>query len=276
MPCEAAVCVRDSVGQCTLDASHSQMTMDLAGLYVELFIEEVQKYHKIWDITQCDYHNRIKKRAAWYAIFVKFDNGFAGKPDGEKGEIGLKFMKWKGIKDTFTKSETMATKSGQGASSARRYIYARQLSFLLKTVQPGTGTTVQELPGFPAGGVTAVPSGHDSRPLVLCWLAAGTYDQACHLATTILLLPSLFLYIAPPVLQPAVEASQLSLISAYRKVSAAPPLKAPARARLENANYSPRALELSDRSVTQTTQKLFSIFAECSKHFPAVKRRNKL
>lgn len=53
--------------------------------------------------------------------------------------------RWKGIKDTFTKREKKQTKSGQGANSARRYIYARQLSFLLKTVDPGpTQTSVDD------------------------------------------------------------------------------------------------------------------------------------
>ncbi|KAJ8891979.1 hypothetical protein PR048_004544 [Dryococelus australis] len=115
---EEALC---GVGQCTRGASASQTMTDSARLDMQLSIEEVKKYHEIWDITHCDHHDRIKKRAAWYAICEKFANGFAGKPDGEEGEIG------------------------QGVSSTRRYIYARQLSFLLKTVQPGvTDTSVDD------------------------------------------------------------------------------------------------------------------------------------
>ncbi|XP_021929936.1 uncharacterized protein LOC110834764 [Zootermopsis nevadensis] len=86
------------------------------------------------------------ERSAWFQVCEKFCEDFADKPDLEKNEIGSKFMKrWKGIKDTFTKREKKQTKSGQGANSARRYIYARQLSFLLKTVDPGpTQTSVDD------------------------------------------------------------------------------------------------------------------------------------
>ncbi|XP_049782386.1 uncharacterized protein LOC126184068, partial [Schistocerca cancellata] len=100
--------------------------------------------------------------ATWFQVCEEFCEGFAAKLYQEKNDIGnlcfvagSKFMKRrKGIKDSFIKCERKRTKSGQGAISSRRYIYARQLSVPANTVDPGPTQTHVDDNGL-AGSETA-------------------------------------------------------------------------------------------------------------------------
>ncbi|KAG8246301.1 hypothetical protein J6590_087462 [Homalodisca vitripennis] len=54
--------------------------------------------------------------------------------------------RWKNIIDNYKKTERKKDKSGQGALSGRRYLYARQLSFLQQTIEavPTENSIVEE------------------------------------------------------------------------------------------------------------------------------------
>ncbi|KAG8247557.1 hypothetical protein J6590_057848 [Homalodisca vitripennis] len=54
--------------------------------------------------------------------------------------------RWKNIIDNYKKTEIKKDKSGQGALSGRRYLYARQLSFLQQTIEavPTENSIVEE------------------------------------------------------------------------------------------------------------------------------------
>ncbi|CAH1170940.1 unnamed protein product [Phaedon cochleariae] len=100
-------------------------------LDIEFFIEEIKQYPEIWNVSDENYHDRTKKRAAWTNICCLFSDNFEQKDDKERNEICNKFIKkWRNIKDTYTKSLKKKTKSGQAADKTKKYIYARQLSFL--------------------------------------------------------------------------------------------------------------------------------------------------
>ncbi|KAG8263730.1 hypothetical protein J6590_094202 [Homalodisca vitripennis] len=72
----------------------------------ELFIAAVKNQPVIWDTTSEHYHDRIKKRGAWFIVCEEFFEGFDEKSGKEKNEIGKKLMKrWKNIIDNYKKTE---------------------------------------------------------------------------------------------------------------------------------------------------------------------------
>ncbi|KAF0707593.1 MADF domain-containing protein [Aphis craccivora] len=93
---------------------------------MELFISEVKLHPEIWNIADNNYHDRTKKRGAWIEICRVFCEGFDEKDERDKNDICKYFYV---PLDNFKKSLNK-TKSGQAAGSGRKYIYARQLSFL--------------------------------------------------------------------------------------------------------------------------------------------------
>ncbi|XP_060858140.1 uncharacterized protein LOC132935564 [Metopolophium dirhodum] len=100
---------------------------------IELLIGEVKRHKEIWNIADENYHDRTKKRSAWISICQNFFPSFDEKDDKERNDICEKLIKkWRNIKDNYTKSKKKnKTTSGQGSNLGRRYIYDRQLSFLL-------------------------------------------------------------------------------------------------------------------------------------------------
>ncbi|XP_050064634.1 uncharacterized protein LOC126553526 [Aphis gossypii] len=97
---------------------------------MELFIGEVKLDPEIWNIADNNYHDRTKKRGAWIEICRVFCEGFDEKDERDKNNMCTSCIKkWRNVKDNFKKSLNK-TKSGQAAGSGRKYIYARQLSFL--------------------------------------------------------------------------------------------------------------------------------------------------
>lgn len=56
-------------------------------LDIEFFIEEIKKYPEIWNVSDENYHDRRKKRAAWTNICCLFSDNFEQKDDKERNEI---------------------------------------------------------------------------------------------------------------------------------------------------------------------------------------------
>ncbi|XP_029712837.2 uncharacterized protein LOC109405708 [Aedes albopictus] len=100
-------------------------------LDIRLFIGKVKAYPVIWNTLDEGYADRTKKRAAWKNICRTFVENFDEKSEREQDDAYEKLSKkWKNLKDNFAKSQKKQTKSGRAANSSRKYIYAKQLSFL--------------------------------------------------------------------------------------------------------------------------------------------------
>ncbi|XP_078048306.1 uncharacterized protein LOC144475855 isoform X1 [Augochlora pura] len=109
----------------------TESSIEDSALDIELFIEEVKKFPEIWNVAAEEYHDRTKKRSAWLEICRIFYDKFDERHERDKNEICNKLIKkWRNVKDNFLKSVKKRTRSGHTAERGRRYIYARQLTFL--------------------------------------------------------------------------------------------------------------------------------------------------
>ncbi|XP_050663753.1 uncharacterized protein LOC126964596 [Leptidea sinapis] len=102
----------------------------------ERFIIEIQNREALWNQSSDDYSNKNLKRQLWLELTDIF--GGENLEEKEKGELGLSLqMKWKNIRDTFTRElrRLKGAKSGSAAKRKSAYIYFDQLQFLMPTLE---------------------------------------------------------------------------------------------------------------------------------------------
>ncbi|XP_050697534.1 uncharacterized protein LOC126985962 [Eriocheir sinensis] len=93
----------------------------------------------LWNRELEDYKSRSMTAIAWRQVCGELNPDFAALSDREKTEYTRFVMrKWTNIKDSWIKAEKRkveSSKPGSGKRPCRRYIYAKQLSFLRKNLK---------------------------------------------------------------------------------------------------------------------------------------------
>ncbi|XP_076053922.1 uncharacterized protein LOC143032780 [Oratosquilla oratoria] len=114
-------------------------------------ISEVRKRPSIWDPTDDNYRNKIKKIEVWDEISRAFCPDYDQKSPTEKDLIEKELQgRWKSIRDSYSKNKRK-TKPRPGSSKIRQYIYTPHLSFLndvhipRKVAAPSSDSEAMEL-----------------------------------------------------------------------------------------------------------------------------------
>ncbi|CAH1953516.1 unnamed protein product [Acanthoscelides obtectus] len=105
-------------------------------LDTELLIALIEARPVLWDKTSPIYKNRNETKEAWKEVCIEMNSDFHVYSEEEKNKYGKEVVKrWVNIRDAFNKflkKEKSFKKSGSGASTLSKYIYAEQLKFLTK------------------------------------------------------------------------------------------------------------------------------------------------
>ncbi|KAG8263728.1 hypothetical protein J6590_025818 [Homalodisca vitripennis] len=126
----------------------------------ELFIAAVKNQPVIWDTTSEHYHDRIKKRGAWFIVCEEFFEGFDEKSGKEKNEIERK-VPVNGLmmcSDRLNASSPRKVKGITGSAVSGRGAYQNHPPF---SAAPTSCSSTSHLSGT---GYGSNPSGSPSGP----------------------------------------------------------------------------------------------------------------
>lgn len=107
---------------------------------IEVLISEVEKHPVLWDISNLEYKDKLKRNEAWLRVASIVTPNFMQKMETDKKIIVQEVTsKWRSVRDNYIRTlrkRNGNNKSGSAAKKKIRYVYEEQLGFLKKCREP--------------------------------------------------------------------------------------------------------------------------------------------
>ncbi|XP_050596889.1 uncharacterized protein LOC126925413 [Bombus affinis] len=103
---------------------------------VEVLISEVEKHPAVWDVSNNEYKNKLKRNEAWLRVASIVIPNFMQKIETDKKMILQEVIsKWRSVRDNYIRSLRKRDRNNKLGTVPKRkiqYIYEEQLEFLKK------------------------------------------------------------------------------------------------------------------------------------------------
>ncbi|XP_071874312.1 uncharacterized protein [Bombus fervidus] len=136
---------------------------------MEILISEVEKHPVLWDISNLEYKDKLKRNEAWLRVASIVTPNFMQKMETDKKIIVQEVTsKWRSVRDNYIRTlrkRNGNNKSGSAAKKKIRYVYEEQLGFLKKCREPkdtSSSTKVEKNDPISTDSETNISNGFES------------------------------------------------------------------------------------------------------------------
>ncbi|KZC14931.1 hypothetical protein WN55_07886 [Dufourea novaeangliae] len=118
---------------------------------IEILISEVAKHPILWDVSNYEYKDKIRRNEVWSNVAATVSQNFKQNTETEKKIIVQEVIsKWRSVRDNYIRSlrkQDENIKLGSATKKIWRYVYEDQLAFLKKCREPRPTSSSTEMEG---------------------------------------------------------------------------------------------------------------------------------